>query len=105
MEINDIPKEPVIRREWIKYQLKIRGYTLAKLSYLFSNNRKSVTQALRVPVPKWERVIARILGLRPQDLWPERYDEAGRPNRNSSRYPRNDTTNNSRRQRMTTGRK
>lgn len=99
MLVNDIPKEPGQRREWIKYQLRLKGYSLAKLSLEYGTYRDAVVQALKVPVPKWEKIVAATLGLRPQDLWPERYREDGRPNRHSPRYPLDDTKNNRFRQR------
>jgi lambda repressor-like predicted transcriptional regulator len=40
-----------------------------------------------------ERIIAKTLGIAPKQLWPERYDQDGRPNRHSPRYPKSDKAN------------
>jgi len=100
MQITDIPKEPVARREWIKYQLRLKGYSLARFSREYGTCRESATQALRRPVPLWEGRIAEKIGCRPQDLWPERYLEDGRPNRHSPLYPLKGITRKSKRQRI-----
>ncbi|MCP1673348.1 Ner family transcriptional regulator [Natronocella acetinitrilica] len=69
----DIPSDPHIRREWIKYQLAIRGYSLAALAREYGVTRQQPQAALNRPYPKWERIIAQVLELRPEQLWPERY--------------------------------
>ncbi|MEX0732613.1 MAG: helix-turn-helix domain-containing protein [Aquisalimonadaceae bacterium] len=68
-----IPTDPAIRREWIKYQLAIRGYTLAALAREHGVTRQQPQAALTRPYPKWERIIARVLDLSPTQIWPERY--------------------------------
>jgi Ner family transcriptional regulator len=100
MEINDIPKEPAVRREWIKYQLRLKDYSLARLSLEYGTCRQSAAQALRVPCPLWEERIAKKIGCRSQDLWPERYLKDGRPNRHSPRYPLKGITRKNKRQRI-----
>ncbi len=90
-EIN-IPKEPSVRREWIKYQLRLKGYSLRQLSIEQGVYPNVAAVALIRTFPKWERIIANRIGVLPQELWPERYDDKGRPINHSSRYPRNDTT-------------
>jgi Ner family transcriptional regulator len=100
MLITDIPKEPAVRREWIKYQLRLKGYSLARLSLEYGTCRDSAAQAMNRPVPLWERRIAEKIGCRPQDLWPDRYLEDGRPNRHSPLYPLKGTTRKNRRQRI-----
>lgn len=100
MEINDIPKEPAVRREWIKYQLRLKGYSLARLGLEYGTCRHSAVQALRVPCPLWEGRIAEKIGRRAQDLWPERYQADGRPNRHSPRYPLKGITRKIKRQRI-----
>ena len=81
IDINEIPKTPAERREYIKRQLHARGWTLCGLSRAHGVSRSVAQVALRDPLPKWERIIADVLGVEPQQLWPERYDEHGRPNR------------------------
>jgi Ner family transcriptional regulator len=72
-----VPATAAARRAWIKYQLELRGTTLGKLAASKGLSRTTVNKALAVPYPKMERVIALALGLTPQQLWPERYDETG----------------------------
>lgn|SRR5690554_6721331 len=69
-----IPEEPSRRREWIKYQLKINGLSIASLAREHGVSRQAVSMALTNSNPRWEFVIAQALGLEPSELWPERYD-------------------------------
>ena len=80
-----VPLEDNARREWIKFQLRVRGSSLSALARELGVSRHAPRLALVKPYPKMERVIAEKLGLKPQELWPERYDENGRPNRTSGR--------------------
>ena len=82
INIADIPKDPAIRREWIKFQLRLRGWTLSKLSRAYNASRHCAILALSKPYPKWERIIARQLGLPPEALWPERYEKLTQANGN-----------------------
>lgn len=85
-----ILKDPKKRASWIIYQLKLRGESLASLARKFGNTRQIPTAALRKPYPLWEKRIADAIGVMPQDLFPERYDSEGLPNRNIGR-PTNNT--------------
>jgi len=80
-----IPKhildDPQQRREWIKQNLRQRGSSLAQVARDHGVSRDAATLALKKPYPRMERAIAQALGLAPQQLWPERYDENGQPNR------------------------
>lgn len=71
------------RPEWhvedIKAAIRKTGVTLVGLSLRSGLERSAVGQALLRPWPNVERVIANHLGLRPQDIWPSRYDESGNP--------------------------
>jgi Ner family transcriptional regulator len=69
-----VPEDPDKRREWIKYQLKIRGISIAKLARTHNASRQAVSTALTRSNPRWEHVIAHALGTKPNSLWPERYD-------------------------------
>lgn len=74
-----IPTSPEQKREWIKYQLKIRGLSLAALGRKHDKCRQVVSTALYEPAPRWEFVIAEAIGLTPAEVWPERYDENNLP--------------------------
>jgi Ner family transcriptional regulator len=76
-----IPLESRERREWIKYQLRLRGSSLAQVAREQGVSRDASTLALRKPYPRMERALAKALGLKPEQIWPERYDANGRPNR------------------------
>lgn len=76
-----IPLEYRQRREWIKYQLRLRGTSLAQVAREQGVSRDAATLALRKPYPRMERALAKALDLKPEQLWPERYDASGRPNR------------------------
>lgn len=84
---NDIiPRHVDDRREWIKYQLALRGLTLGLLANRWGLSRKTVQKALHTPYPRMEKLIAEALGHTPQELWPERYDPVtGKPNRRRGR--------------------
>ncbi|MEG7521985.1 MAG: helix-turn-helix domain-containing protein [Chromatiales bacterium] len=82
----DLPAKAVIRDPkhragWIIYQLKLRGESLASVARKYGKRRQLPTMALRVPYPLWEKRIADMLELTPQELFPERYDRNGLPNR------------------------
>ena len=80
-----VPLEERARREWIKFQLRVRGSSFSALARELGVSRHAPRLALVKPYPRMERVIAEKLGLKPQELWPERYDENGRPNRTVGR--------------------
>jgi Ner family transcriptional regulator len=79
MTTTDIPKNPAHRRAWIVYQLRLRGFTLGTLAKLHNVDRTTTRKALGTAYPRMERVIANVLDLAPQQIWPERYDVNGRP--------------------------
>jgi Ner family transcriptional regulator len=93
---NDVPKEPTQRRAWVGYQLKIRGSSIRRLAFENNVSPQSVGQALMAPSFHLERVIAKALGLRVEQLFPERYSADGcrkmttrTPQRSSDLPPRN----------------
>lgn len=71
-----IPADPVQRNEWIKYQLRMRGTSMAALARRLGVTRQAVRNALAGPYPRMERIIAAELGLPPEVIWPERYRDA-----------------------------
>ncbi|EIX6453859.1 helix-turn-helix domain-containing protein [Salmonella enterica subsp. enterica serovar Dublin] len=74
-QLIDIPSDPEKKREWIKYKLKIQGLSLAALGRKHKTSRQVVSTALYKPSPRWEHEIATALGVKPSEIWPERYDE------------------------------
>lgn len=79
MSKTDIPIDPAHRWEWIKYQLRTRGTSLAKLARELEVSDTAVKNVKRSAYPRMERAIANALGLRPADIWPERWHGDGAP--------------------------
>lgn len=52
---------------------------MAGLSIRHGYHPTAAGKALKRPWPAMEAIIARELGMAPQDLWPSRYDESGEP--------------------------
>lgn len=61
----------------IKMELELRGWSLASLSRAHDYSPTAAGRALRVAWPQMEQVIADVLGVRPADIWPDRYDSDG----------------------------
>lgn len=80
-----IPQEPTKRRAWIKYQLELSGYSLSSLARELGVSRHAPKLALDRPYPRMERAIADKIGMEPHQIWPERYNSAGLPNRSVGR--------------------
>lgn len=74
-----VPAESEKKRIWIKYQLKIRGITLAAIARSYAVSRQVISRTLYMNQPRWELVIANHINMRPEQIWPERYDELGLP--------------------------
>lgn len=66
-------------RERIKFELRQKGYTLAKLDRKHGQCRGYFSQSLIQPLRKAETIIADILGGEPSTIWPARYGSDGRP--------------------------
>ena len=71
---------------WIKYRLELKGLTFGKIGAIHGIHRSCFTKVKAIPIPKNERILADYIGVEPWDLWPDRYDAAGNPNRISPRY-------------------
>lgn len=77
-----------VRWEQIKTILRARGYLLTDLAQLHGVSPSCFMSVKTKPYPKIERIIAEYLQTNPWDLWPERYDENGKPNRINRWYLR-----------------
>lgn len=77
MAINDIPTNPRERLAWALYQLKLRDLSLRRLSLGAGWNPDTLRSAFFLPSLPQERVIAKALALKVEDLFPERYDTDG----------------------------
>ncbi|HTN32189.1 MAG TPA: helix-turn-helix domain-containing protein [Pseudomonas sp.] len=79
MNKTEIPDDPNQRWEWIKYQLRTNGSSLAKVARVLKVTPPAVKNVKRQPYPRIERAIAKELGLAPIQLWPERWNADGTP--------------------------
>ena len=79
--LKQIFKNPDKRREWIRYQLAMRGESYASLGRRTGVPRYCFYRALAHPYPKVEAILAEEMDLAPKDLFPDRYTEDGLPNR------------------------
>lgn len=73
MTTTNIPKKPEERRVWIKGQLELRKSSFADIARELKVSRQAVRKAMLKSYPKMEKAIAKKLGLKPEDIWPERY--------------------------------
>ena len=97
-----MPKEATLRWEWVKYQLRLKGYSLAKLGRELGVTRKCLVLVQHQHYPKMQKAIADKLIMLPQEIWPDRYGKDGMPLKDSTRYPRarKHNTNNNGQQRQ-----
>lgn len=92
MNKTEIPLNPTQRWEWIKYQLRAKGTSLAMLARELNVSDTAVKNAKRTAYPRMERAIANALDLQPIDLWPDRWNANGTPYRiRSQRAEKNAT--------------
>lgn len=77
--------DPAKRRAWVLYQLKLKGESLASIARGAGVTRQQTQKAMFEPYPRMEKILADALGVAPQQLFPERYDANGLPNRHRGR--------------------
>jgi len=83
--------DPDKRRAWCIYQLSLRGSSLAAVARGAGVSRQTLYVVFWRPYPRMEKIVADALGMRPQELFPERYDADGLPNRKIGRPFRKST--------------
>ncbi|WP_312929873.1 helix-turn-helix domain-containing protein [Stutzerimonas nitrititolerans] len=81
LDLDQMPSDPAQRWEWIKYQLRIHGCPPAELARQLGITDRAIRAVKRTPYPRIERAIALKLGVEPMQLWPERWNQDGSPNR------------------------
>lgn len=79
-------------RAWVIYRLALKGTSLAALAQQRGVTRHTLYKPFVMPYPKSERAIAGALGLRPEQLWPDRYGPDGRSNRTRGPQTRKKST-------------
>lgn len=75
---NEVPRESLKRRVWVVYQLRLRGTSLRQVAIAAGVSPQGLSRALTQPSQKSEQIIAKALGLKVEDLFPERFDDDGR---------------------------
>ncbi len=75
----EVVQDPVKRRVWVIYRLMLMGMTLADVARSANVERTTLYHAFLRPYPRMELAIAQALGLKPEQLFPERYDRHGLP--------------------------
>lgn len=76
------PAEKITRpwdRERIKYELRLKGYTLASLTRIHDYSIGYFAKSLSQPLRHAEKIIAEILEVHPSEIWPQRYGPDGQP--------------------------
>jgi Ner family transcriptional regulator len=76
---NAMPDPPDWHPADVLAALKKRGQSLAGLSVANGYHPTAAGKALKQSWPAMEAIVAAALSLRPQEIWPSRYDEGGRP--------------------------
>ena len=71
---------------FIVYQLRLRGLSLRRLARKHGYSPNTFTTAMHRPVATVELLIARALDVKPQEIWPERYNADGTPKRGFYRH-------------------
>jgi Ner family transcriptional regulator len=79
MNATDIPTDPGLRWEWIKYQLRIRGSSAADLARDLKVTDRAIRATKTHAYPRIEREIAKVLDILPAIIWPERWNADGTP--------------------------
>ncbi|HEX3808373.1 MAG TPA: helix-turn-helix transcriptional regulator [Rhizomicrobium sp.] len=71
--------------EDVKAAIRKKGQTLSGLSRLHHLSDSYLRGTLIRRRPRGEAIIANFLGVRPADIWPERYNAVGKPLRRGAR--------------------
>jgi Ner family transcriptional regulator len=72
---------------WIKHRLELKDFTFGKLAKIYGVTKACFTGVKHRPFPKYERIIADLVGVEPWELWPERYDSSRNSNRKKGKRP------------------
>ncbi|MFP4004983.1 MAG: transcriptional regulator [Alphaproteobacteria bacterium] len=72
-----VPTDARRRLEWVKYQLRLRGSSFAKIARAHKVTVTAIRNALYQPSARLEQAIAEELGIPVSDLFPERYGDSG----------------------------
>lgn len=89
----DLLADPKRRRDWVIYQLRLQGRSMADVAQKAEPpvRRQTLYNVFLRPYPRMEKLVADAVGLRPEQVFPERYDRNGLPVRRMGR-PKKSTT-------------
>lgn len=92
MPTDNLQKKPALK-DWhpsdVKAALDKADWSLRQLGFAHGyTGDSSLSEVLRRPWPKAERIVAEAIGTTPQAIWPSRYDAKGVPNRPMGRAPK-----------------
>jgi Ner family transcriptional regulator len=68
-----------LHKEEIKAKIRMTGWTMVGLSRHWGFHWTAINTALRKPWPTVEAKIAKLIKMKPQAIWPDRYDQDGNP--------------------------
>lgn len=63
-------------KEFIKYRIRELFGSMTDMAHCYGLSLAMVRQAIRIPYPKVDRVIAKALNEHPATIWPSRYNHA-----------------------------
>jgi len=63
-------------KEYIKYRIRELFGSMTAMAHCYGLSLGLVRQAIRIPSPSVDRVIAKALGEHPATIWPSRYNHA-----------------------------
>ncbi len=74
MTTSNITKKDAETWAWVKYQLELRGHSLASIAAELGVARTAPQSVRRRNYPHMQAEIAKRLGKTPEEIWPERYE-------------------------------
>lgn len=77
VDITSIPAEEPSRLTWVKSELRNRGIVLGTLTSHIGVPRSALDNLGSARSPSLQALVATCLGIVPQAIWPERYDDQG----------------------------
>lgn len=86
------PEKKPVDQDWhwadVLAALRKAGWSLRQLALAHKyTDGNTLGEAKRRPFPKGERLIAGAIGVKPEMIWPTRYDVHGKPNRRRGPAP------------------
>ncbi|WP_143502079.1 helix-turn-helix domain-containing protein [Pseudomonas sp. Irchel 3E13] len=78
-DLSELPTEEPARLVWVKSALRERGFVLGALTTFLGIRRSALDNLGMTRLDSLQHLVAKCLGVKPEQIWPERYDEAGGP--------------------------